>query len=226
MNPIYPSDAWDLLKSRLSGERRERMERVAAHRTEQLRLVIQDVHDPHNISACMRSAEAFGLMHCDVVNLKHSFKKPSGAARGAAGWLCLKKWKSVSECVQELRAEGYKIAAGYPAQEAQSIHSMPVREKIAVIFGNEHDGVSGEWLPHIDYKFTIPMVGMVESLNISVSAALTMFELRRRFLESMSPEAFYISPSRQRHLLNEWVCHKIPSYQLELERLRDRPQPR
>lgn len=222
MTSTFPSDAWDLLKARLSDERRERMETVAAHRTDHLRLVIQDVHDPHNISACMRSAEAFGLMHCDVVNVKHAFKKPSGPARGAASWLCVKKWKSIEECVRELRSQGYKIAAGYPAQEAESIHHMPVREKVAVIFGNEHAGVSGEWTPHIDYKFTIPMVGMVESLNISVSAALTMFELRRRSLESIGDKAFYIDAPQQKLLLNEWICRKVASHQMELERLRER----
>lgn len=216
----FSPDAWELLHTHLSEERQQRMKTVVAHRTEHLRLVMQDVHDPHNVSACMRSAEAFGILHCDVVNIKQSFKKPSTAARGAAGWLSIKKWKSIAECVRELRVEGYKIAAGYPAQDAVSLHAVPVQEKIAVIFGNEHEGVSGEWVPHIDYKFTIPMVGMVESLNISVSAAVTMFELRRRCLEKLGEEGFYISPQRQHQLLNEWICRKIPNQELLLGRLR------
>lgn len=220
MTSQFPADAWEFLHPHLSEERQQRMKTVAAHRTEHLRLVMQDVHDPHNVSACMRSAEAFGILHCDVVNIKHSFKKPSTAARGAAGWLNIKKWKSIAECVRELHTAGYKIAAGYPAQEAVSLHAVPVQEKIAVIFGNEHDGVSGEWIPHIDYKFTIPMVGMVESLNISVSAAVTMFELRRRCLETLGEREFYIQTQRQHQLLNEWICRKIPNHELLLERLR------
>lgn len=217
----YPRDAWSLLAPQLSPNRRERMEAVARERTKHLRLVIQDVHDPHNVAACMRSAEAFGILHCDVINLGEPVRK-SSAHRGTSSWLNVKRWKEIEECAVMLKAEGYQIAAGFPEQDCHRLDTLPLDRPIAVLFGNEHDGVSPAWLPHIDIRFTIPMVGMVESLNISVAAALTIYTLRQRGEREIGRESFCLSERERHDLLCDWICQQIPSYQGQLALLRRR----
>lgn len=215
-----PLDAWDLLKSQLTPTRREKMELVASKRTNHIRLVLQDVHDPHNISACLRSAEAFGIFSIDIVEEKPKYKKGSTAARGVENWLSIHKHTSIAACAQSLKAQGYLLAKGVPRPEAYSIQELPVDRPIAVIFGNEHDGVSPEWDPFIDLTFTIPMVGFVESLNISVSAAITLQELCHRGLNSVASDDFYLDEQLRKKVLSHWVCIKNPNWQLIYERLK------
>ena len=186
------------------------MEAVAAGRTEHVRLIIQDIHDPHNIAACMRSAEGLGILNIDVINLYQAFK-PSTAAKGAGSWLKIRQWSQVSECVSALREEGYLIAAGMPSQDSISLYDMPVQNKIALLFGNEHQGVAKEWLDHVDIRFTIPMVGMVESFNISVSAALSLADVSRRARLELGDTNYYLSEKEQHSLLGEWPAAQLPA---------------
>lgn len=221
MQKTYPADAWRLLSPRLSDARRERMLAVASQRTSFLRLVIQDIHDPHNVSACLRSADAFGILDCDVVDQGERFRT-STVARGTGGWLRMKRWESIATCAASLKEQGYRVVAGFPDAAAVPLAALPLDKPLAVVFGNEHAGVSPEWLPHIDTKFTIPMVGMVESLNISVSAAVTLFTLRQRAQANVAAANFYLSAAAREELLCEWICRQVATHEAELVRLRER----
>ncbi|NRA63603.1 MAG: RNA methyltransferase [Pseudobacteriovorax sp.] len=215
----FPSDAWRLLSPRLTDKRREKMLDVASKRSEHIRLVLQDIHDPHNIAACMRSAEAFGVLNIDVVNTYQKFAKPSTVARGAYHWLNFNKFETISESVTNLRRKGYKIAAGFPAASCK-LGDIPVDQPVAVLFGNEHQGVHSDWDAEIDYRFTIPMTGMVESLNISVSAALTMYTLMEKAKTVISESELYLDDRSREHILSEWVCRHSRQYKSELAILR------
>jgi len=206
----------------LTEARRERFLKVVSQRTRHIRLVIQDIHEPHNVSACLRSAEAFGVQDCDVVTMKEKFK-PSGVARGVNAWLNIQRYVEIASCVKNLRENGFKIVAGVPIQSACPLDDLPVHDKIAVVFGNEHDGIAKEWLDHVDFPFTIPMVGQVESLNISVSAAITLHSLTMRARKHVPQSSYVITPAEQKKILNEWVCHQFRSWPLLLERLREKP---
>ncbi len=214
----YPKDAWELLNPRFTDKRRERMLDIVQKRTEHIRLVVQDIHHPHNVSACIRTAEACGIQLNDVVTLKESFK-PSTVARGVANWLTINRYYEIKECIKELRKGGYKIVAGIPKPGAVSLYDLPVDQPLAVVFGNEHAGIDNAWLEEIDYTFTIPMVGMVESLNISVSAAVTLHHLTKTARDQLG-DKYTISNEKQQALLNEWACKGVRSYELELENLR------
>lgn len=218
----FPRDAWQYLSPRLTAKRRQKMEYVARHRTKHIRLVLQDIHDPHNLSACLRSAEAFGVLDVDIVNLYQKFTKPSTVSRGSYNWLKMHRYTDIGNIVADLRREGYKIAAGFPPPHHHyTLEDVPVQEPVAVLFGNEHRGVSPEWGEHIDYRFTIPMVGMVESLNISVSAALSLFQLTQTS-QKLLGDSYYLAPQQRTDLLSDWVCQHSRSYQKELERLRSK----
>jgi len=213
------SDAWDLLNQQLTPARRQRMLDVVQKRTAKLRLVVQDVHQPHNVSACLRSADAFGVLNCDVVTLNEKFS-PSTVARGVHHWLHIQHFQDVASCVKNLKAHGFKIAAALPTQSSVPLQDLPFDQPLALVFGNEHAGISNEWLQHCDLFYTIPMVGMVESLNISVSAAISLFEARSQMLSKMGEKSFYIDEKQQKEILNQWICQQIPSYEDQLEYFR------
>ncbi|MBF0443226.1 MAG: RNA methyltransferase [Oligoflexales bacterium] len=215
----YPDDAWILLSKRLTPQRRERMQEVVGQRTGHLRLMMQDIHDQHNISACFRSAEAFGILNVDVINTYEKFKR-SGVSRGTDRWLVIRRWNSIDVCAEYVKGKGYKIAAGFPGKNNMSLMELPVKEPVAVLFGNEHSGIDEKWDDYIDYKFTVPMDGMVESLNISVSAALSLFELKRRALLDVPAEKYYVCEEERKALLSRWVCLESRNYEAELAILR------
>lgn len=214
----YPADAWELLSREMTESRRHRLLRAAQNRTARIRLVIQDIHHPHNVSACLRSAEAFGLARVDVVCLKEAFR-PSTVAKGVADWLRISKHESIGDCVRVLRADGFVIAAGYPDAKV-SLFDLPVDRPIAVVFGNEHAGVAAEWREHVDIPFTIPMVGLVESLNISVSAAVTLNQLTHKARRELGDEDYLLSGAEQNKLLSSWACQQLRGWEARLEKLR------
>lgn len=223
----YPVDAWDLLSQNFSPARRARLAAAAAGRTRHIRLVVQDIFQPHNVSACIRSADAFGIQNIDVVTLKQAFKA-STVAKGVSHWLSIKRYHTITDCVQVLRQSGYKIAAGLPRQDAVSLYDLPLDQPLAVVFGNEHAGIHDEWLAHVDHAFTIPMVGLVESLNISVSCAITLAHLSRSARQQLGAR-YHLTADAQNQLLSSWACRQTPGWQAELARLRTtsgrEPQP-
>ncbi|MEY4630930.1 MAG: hypothetical protein RIQ81_1050 [Pseudomonadota bacterium] len=202
----------------MTAQRRERLLKAASNRTRHIRLVIQDIHHPHNVSACLRSAEAFGLSSVDVVCLKEKFR-PSTVAKGVADWLDIRRHDTVAGCVKELRDAGFVLAAGYPDAKV-SMFDLPVDRPVAVVFGNEHEGVSSEWRQWIDIPFTIPMVGLVESLNISVSAAVTLSQLTRKARLALGDERYLLPPGERNQLLSAWACKQMRSWESQLEKLR------
>jgi tRNA (guanosine-2'-O-)-methyltransferase len=219
MQRHYPDEAWQYLSPQLSDARREKLLKASASRTRFVRLVIQDVHQPHNISACVRSAEAFGIQNIDVVNLNTKFSL-STVARGVDKWVHINQHASIEACAKSLHDQGYVIAAAWPQANAVPLNDLPLDRPIAVVFGNEHLGLAAPWREHADISFTIPMYGLVESLNISVSAAITLHELTQRARQSLASERYFLSQIERQALLNEWVCGQFDSWKLQLERLR------
>ena len=218
----FDPEIWDLLSAKLSDSRRNKMLQVAAHRSRYIRLALQDIYDPHNVSACLRSAEALGVLHTDLVNLYQDFSKPSTVARGSSNWLEIQRFKSIPDYVEERKSEGYSLAAGYPSAQ-YSLDELPLDRPLIVVFGNEHAGLSEQWEQHIDYKFSIPMVGMVESFNISVSAAICLYTLTQKALQSDSMrESFHMNEAEQKQLLAKWVSRHSRNLEQELAILKSR----
>ena len=211
-----PNDLWSTLQDLLTSERRKRMAEVVAKRTQKIALVLQDVHQPHNISACLRSADAFGVQQCHIVTHHQPFK-PSSVARGVENWLSIHHHSSIADAAHCLRDQGYQILAGMPGEASKPLSEVsPVDQPVAVVFGNEHAGVSDAWQPFLDATFTIPMVGFVESLNISVSAAITLQSLSQKVHELPGNT---ITASEQTQLLNRWVATQMPKWKTLYARL-------
>jgi tRNA (guanosine-2'-O-)-methyltransferase len=168
----------EALSSVVTTERLERIAEVVRARTDDVVLVLDRISDPHNSSAVLRSADAFGLQTVHVVVGEHGFRASRGVAKGTDRWLDVMRYASAEACARRLRRDGYSIYVAAMGSET-GVEDLRATERLAVVFGNEHCGVSEEMRALADGTFSIPMRGFVESLNISVAAAITMQALTR-----------------------------------------------
>lgn len=209
---------------KLTDSRRQRLIQVAKERTNHIRLALQDIHDPHNVAACYRSAEAMGIQHVDIINLYQKFTKPSTVAKGSEKWLSISRFTSISDYVETLRNQGYLLAAGFPSShETLALEDICLNRPIAILFGNEHQGVDEGWQEHIDIRFTIPMFGMVESFNISVSAALSLYSLSSKARRELGT-SYTLNEEEQTALLNSWALKHSRNGDVELRKLIEKEQ--
>ena len=152
--------------------RKERIDRVVSLRTRTFTVVLDRLEDSFNMAAVMRTCEGLGVQEVHVVeNPDAPFVPNSKVAQGCDKWLDVKLYKSFAECREHLKSRGFALYASAIREDATSLYSMRFDSKIALIFGNERDGVSQEVLDGSDGTFWIPMRGFSQSLNISAAAS-------------------------------------------------------
>ena len=172
----------------LSDDRSEKIYACVSRRQPSMTIVLENVHDPHNVSAVLRSCDAVGVIDMHLVyhsgqSFPELVEKSSASARK---WVLTHKHSSIEECYDFLRKEGKKILSTGMSNEAKSLYDIDFTEPIAIVFGNEHAGVSEEAILKADGNMLIPQVGMIQSLNISVACAVTLYEgFRQRSLKGM-----------------------------------------
>ena len=166
----------------MTPERKARIESVLNHRQPDLTVVMENVHDPHNIAAVMRTCDAVGIQELYVLNTQIARHKKFGkkSSASAVGWLSIYQFDNVVACIETIRKNYKKIYATHLGEKAVSLYELNLAEPVALVFGNEHDGVSEDLLKYCDGNFIIPQVGMVKSLNISVACAVTLYEAFRQ----------------------------------------------
>jgi tRNA (guanosine-2'-O-)-methyltransferase len=165
----------ELLAPQLTGERQERIRIAAENRTCNVVPVLENIYDRGNISAVLRSAEAMGFQCAHVIELNERFKNANRVSQGADKWLDVERWKSTRECTRELKRRGYEILATHLDSRARPIGEMDFSKPTALVFGNEADGISPEMIEECDQTIIIPMNGFVQSYNISVAAAISLY---------------------------------------------------
>lgn len=159
----------------LGRERRQRVDDVVARRTRTLTLVLEEVEDPHNLAAVLRTCEAFGIQEVHVIESeKARFYPNPKITQGAEKWLDLLHHKSVLDCIEHLRERHFQVLATRWQPGSKSLYDVSFDRKVALLFGNEVDGVSHRALSHADGTLWVPMRGMTRSLNISVAAAVSI----------------------------------------------------
>ena len=165
-------------------ERRlKKIRSVLRRRQADLTVVLENIHDPHNVSAVLRSADAVGIMEVHLVYTTEEFPKMGRKSSASASkWVTRRKYRSVEDCYSTLRGEGFMIYASQLDSQSPSVFDLDLKKKVALVFGNEHSGVSDTAAALADGHFKIPMYGMIESLNVSVACAVALYEALRQRL--------------------------------------------
>lgn len=190
----------------MTPERTERLSSVLNKRQGDLTIVLENVFDPHNISAVMRTADAVGIQDIYILNTKIPSHKKWGvrSSSSAAKWLTIHPFEDADECFGTLRKIYSTILTTHLSSDAVSLHSIDFTRSIALVFGNEKSGVSEEIRAMADGNFNIPQVGIIQSLNISVACAVTLYEAFRQKSNAGQYNQQSLDDVRYTELFKEW----------------------
>ena len=187
----------------MTPQRSEKLLKVLQKRQANLTVVLENVQDPHNISAVMRTCDAVGIQDIYVVTTKIPRHKKWGykSSSSALKWLTIHKFDTIEECVKELRKKYSKILTTHLSSDAISLHDINFTESVALVFGNEHAGVSEEFREVADGNFIIPQMGII---NISVACAVSIYEAMRQKMKAGHYEKASLPPAQMDALLQQW----------------------
>jgi tRNA (guanosine-2'-O-)-methyltransferase len=199
-----------LLESIVLERRRERLLEVIASRLDSVQVVFDAPHDPHNGAAMIRSCEAFGVQRVNVVERLEAFLLASTVTRGSEKWIDLRRWRAAEDAVVALRGEGYELVGAHADGELLPADLAEI-PRLALVLGNERDGISGELATACSRRVRVPMRGFVESLNVSVSAAILLAfatasrpgDLTHEDRRRLYARGLYLSVDRAEEILSE-----------------------
>ncbi|BBW98017.1 RNA methyltransferase [Geobacillus sp. FSL W8-0032] len=204
---------WEMILPR----RLQRMHEVLNERTRYITVMMEAVDDPHNQAAVLRTAEAFGVQDVSIVAGRAPFAPNRLVTRYADQWLTLHQKPDVQTAVADLKQRGYQVYASYLGDGAVPLSAIDLSRPTALLFGNEHRGVSEEALRLADGTFIIPMHGFVQSFNISVAAALALYDVTERARRQVG-ERYYLSFEEKRALYEQWMWQTLqPRIRKQLE---------
>ncbi len=202
----------------MTPERYERLVSVLNKRQHDLCVVLENVFDPHNISAVMRTCDAVGVQEIYVLNTKIPRHKKFGArsSSSAAKWLTVHQFTDAAACFAALRTKYDRILTTHLSSDAVDLYKVDfAATSIALVFGNEHSGVSDEIRALADGNFVIPQVGIIRSLNISVACAVSLYEAYRQKTVAGHYAQRRMSGEQLESLLGEWKLQLEASDQQE-----------
>lgn len=190
----------------MTPERTAKLLRVLQNRQVNLAVVMENVQDPHNISAVMRTCDAVGVQDIYILTTKIPRHEKFGpkSSSSAAKWLTIHQFDDAEACFAALRKNYQRILTTHLSADAVSLYDIDFTESIALVFGNEHSGVSDEIRAMADGNFIIPQMGIIQSLNISVACAVSIYEAFRQKKNAGQYDTISMPPQRQKQLLAEW----------------------
>ena len=190
----------------MTPERREKIQTVLSKRQNDITIVLENVFDPHNISAVMRTCDAVGVQELYVLNTKIPRHKKWGAksSSSAAKWLTVYQFENTKECFSELRKKYSKILTTHLSSDAVNLYKLDLTQPVALVFGNEHSGVSEEIRNLADGNFIIPQAGIIRSLNISVACAVTLYEAYRQKTLAGHYDKAKLNGEVLKNLMDKW----------------------
>lgn len=198
----------------ITEKRIQKLYKVAAQR-QHFTVVLENVHDPHNIGAIMRTCDAVGIQELYILYTEdrlteEKLDQVKSSATGVRKWLDIYFYKNPADCFTAIKKKYDKILATHLGQESVSLYDLDLTANIALLFGNEHEGISEEALSYADGNYIIPQHGMVGSLNISVACAISLFEASRQRIEAglYNEDIEQIDPERKNIAENFIAIHK------------------
>lgn len=209
----------EFLTSFVTESRMETLHKVLENRTRHLTVVLENMYQTHNSSACLRSCDCFGLQDAHIIENDYEFKLNRKIAVGSARWLSLHRYRDAEqntlECYQKLREAGYRIIATAAEANDCPLPELDLHPKTAIVFGSERHGLSPIAKSEADGFVRIPMYGFTESYNVSVACALVLSELTRRLRDSDID--WHLKESEKNELLRDWIRKSVGYRWPELE---------
>ena len=209
----------------VSEHKRELIEQVLERRTRFLAVVLEDIYQPHNASAVVRSCDCYGVQDLFVIEGRNEYKVNPYVVRGSSKWVDIHKFSenidNSATCIDDLRARGYKLVGTSPGKGAISLPEFDLTQKTALFFGTEETGLKDETLSKMDEVIHIPMQGFTESFNISVSAAICLYDLTNKM--HTSDLDWQLNEEEKEEIRLEWYKKVVRSSEsLEKEFLRNK----
>ena len=201
----------EYLKGCITQERFKKFQATIGLRTRHITMVLEDIFQPHNASAVLRSCDCFGIQDVHIIENKNKYEVNPDVALGSSKWLNLIKYNgsehNTATCLKNLKKQGYRLVATTPHKDDFTPETLPLTQKTALIFGTELAGLTPVALEMADDFIKIPMVGFTESLNISVSAAIFIQTLTTRLRVSNIP--WQLSNDEQLEIMLTWLRSSI-----------------
>lgn len=196
------------MRSTKTEKRLEKITRVVNSRQHSLTVVMENIHDPHNVSAIFRTCDAVGIPKVNLVYNFESFPRIGKKSSASAfKWVDKEKYKSIEECYNDLRKDGFKIFASSLSEKSKNLYDLDLTQKVAIVVGNEHRGVSETSAELADEVFLIPQFGMVQSLNVSVATAVILYEAMRQRIKKGKYKKSELDEKTLDKLIDNW-CEK------------------
>jgi len=194
----------------MTPERKEKLLNVLSKRQNDITVVLENVFDPHNISAVMRTCDAVGVQDIYILNTRIPRHKKWGtrSSSSAAKWLTVHQFEQADECFKSLRQRYSTILTTHLGTDAVGLYELDLTKSVALVFGNEHSGVSEEIRALADGNFIIPQVGIIRSLNISVACAVTLYEAYRQKNKAGHYNQAGMDSVIKQGLLKEWSIYE------------------
>lgn len=209
-------ETFDYLKQFLTDERLSKIEHFSQESSDFVLPVMEDVYQFRNAAAIVRSVEACGFHHVVALEEENVFNPNLKVTKGAETWVKVEKMPNNLDSLKEIKNRGYKILAVSPENNATMLPDYKVKEPIALVFGTELEGVSDEILDFADETLAIPMYGFTKSFNVSVAAAICMYELKQKLMKSGID--YKLSEEKLLEMKIRWTVNSIRSGEELLER--------
>jgi tRNA (guanosine-2'-O-)-methyltransferase len=211
MDNAIKTELTDYLLSFISEKRKARFQEVLSNRSDHLRVVLENVYQDHNASAVLRSCESFGVQHVHFIENRNKLRISEDVSMGSHKWLNIHRHSQSAnnsiEAINTLKAQGYRIVATTPHKNDCSIEKLPVDKKLALVFGTELEGISQDVFDLADEFVKIPMYGFTESFNVSVCAAICLYELTTR-IRATAPN-YLLSEQDKLNVYFEWLKNSV-----------------
>ncbi len=200
------------------------MQRVLKYRTRYITIVLENIYQPHNASAVLRSCDAFGIQDVHIIENSNTFTTNSAVDMGTSQWLSLHRYRKTDNntrsAILSLKERGYRIAATSPHADDVLLEDFDLSPgKTAFMFGTELDGLTSEAMELADEYVRIPMFGFVESFNISVSCALTLHQLAA--VLHQSELSWHLNEGEEQQLLLKWLTNSVRNPELHERRIEE-----
>jgi len=202
----------DFLGDYVTENKKGKMDAALAERTRQISVVLEDIYQPHNASACLRSCECLGVQDVHIVERRNNYRPNNGVSLGSSKWLSMHRYHSIGAAIETVKSRGYQVVATTPNVDGHDLSSLPLDKPVALLFGTEEEGLSDESLAAADTTLRLPMYGFTQSYNISVTVAICL----SRLVERLRTEEldWKLSAEEKQKLTLEWYRRIVRRHEL------------